>query len=33
MSDWHGLYSEGWSGEIVPEAFATVLCMRRSHGK
>ena len=20
--DWHGLYAEGWQGEIVPEAFA-----------
>jgi tRNA G10 N-methylase Trm11 len=22
MSDWRGLYSEGWTGEIVPDAFA-----------
>ncbi len=22
MSDWHGLYSEGWQGEITPEAFS-----------
>lgn len=22
ISDWHGLYSEGWKGEITPEAFA-----------
>jgi len=22
ISDWHGLYREGWRGEIVPEAFS-----------
>ena len=22
VDQWHGLYGEGWTGEIVPEAFA-----------